>query len=134
MTIRQNGGIMSKNRQLGGIYLKEKLVRNSSKRMRVGGNEGAKGMEILRIVFLLFIVACLACLAILIIFIDKAIAKKRKDYDLFGEHFCNDCECAFIRGWQREFEYCPYCGKKLTLHKEWFSNDEKSEDNPFPEF
>ena len=90
-------------------------------------------MEILRIVFLLFVAAFLACLAILIIFIDKAIAKKRKDI-IYGKHFCNDCECGFIRRGELDFIYCPFCGKKLTQHAVYLTGNEETEDNPFTDF
>lgn len=57
-----------------------------------------------------------------------------RDDIFFGEHYCNDCEGAFIRRAERGFKYCPYCGKKLTQHAVYLTGNEETEDNPFTDF
>ncbi len=53
---------------------------------------------------------------------------------LCGKHFCNNCEIGFIRRDERDFEYCPFCGRKLTLHMDNPAMQRIVESNPFTDF
>ncbi len=53
---------------------------------------------------------------------------------LCGKHFCNDCEWAFIRRAERDFIYCPFCGKALTLHMDNPAMQRIVKSNPFKDF
>ena len=33
-----------------------------------------------------------------------------------NELFCNDCEISYVM--DKEYKYCPFCGKKLTYHRD----------------
>ena len=68
------------------------------------------------VVWIIAIICTVFLLIILTLFAWVAEQeKKHKD----GEHHCNRCECSFVYG-RKDLSrtYCPYCGHKLTKHKE----------------
>lgn len=35
-----------------------------------------------------------------------------------GQHHCNDCKQSFLIDVEKQYRFCPYCGKLLTYHFE----------------
>lgn len=46
-----------------------------------------------------------------------------------AEHFCNDCTKGYL--WpidEIDYSYCPFCGKKLTFHKDYLTIGDYSDE------
>ena len=49
----------------------------------------------------------------------KIKVKKFTNKHDIGQHHCNYCEESFLLdNYELEYEYCPFCGRKLTYHKD----------------
>jgi len=67
------------------------------------------------VLIVLAFIGCYDLFKYLFLFIKGVYLMKKNRKD---EHHCNYCEQSFIYFDEIKYKYCPYCGKRLTLHKD----------------
>ena len=70
----------------------------------------------MKIIYIItFVLAGLVFGVLLFLFIQYLICRIQGKRTLYKEKHCNFCERTYI---DKDFEYCPICGERLTLHYE----------------
>ncbi|MBQ2734924.1 MAG: hypothetical protein IJF33_03745 [Clostridia bacterium] len=67
---------------------------------------------------LCIISSVLLLLSFVLLFIGKIYEYRLVKLYQHGKHWCNFCRLGFLaNNGQIEYEYCPFCGRRLELHK-----------------